>query len=92
MARMAGTQLTCEERDALLLDPGTGRVSEAWSVESSLTDPSGEFGAPRIETVWTDGERRVRDRRHPSPDGGADVEPCEHFLLEPEGGALRRRA
>jgi len=78
---MPDTQLTCEQRDALLVDQRTGRVSGEWSVESSLTDPSGEFGAPRIETVWTDGERRVRDRRHPSPNGGPDLEPCEHFEL-----------
>lgn len=74
-------KLTCRERDEILLDPVTHRVADDWGIESSLTDLSGEFGKPRIETTWTLAGRRIQDIRHPSPDGAADVAPCEHYEL-----------
>ena len=75
-------KVTCKERDAILLDPNTGRVAQAWSVESSLTDLCGEFGEPRITTTWGLEGRRVEDVRHPDANGGPDVEPCEHYEWE----------
>ena len=75
-------KLTCKERDAILLDPVTRMVDKRWLVESSLTDICGEFGEPRITTTWGLEGRRVEDVRHPDPNGGPDVEPCEHYEWE----------
>lgn len=72
-------RLTCAERDAILLDPNTGRVAEKWGIEASLTDLGGEFGDPRIETVWGYEQLRIRDVRHPAVGGGPDVASCEHY-------------
>lgn len=74
---MSVTKLTCAERDAILYAEGR---YEGWSVHSSLTDLSGEFGEPRIETTWEKGGRLINDVRHPGPDG-VDVAPCEHYDL-----------
>lgn len=74
-------KLTCSETDKLLGDY-TG-----WHVESTLTDPHGHFGDPRIETTWGRGNQRVQSIRDPhygqyapGPDG--DREPCEHYYWE----------
>ena len=73
--------LTCEEREAML-----GRY-DGWGVASSLTDMTGEFGEPRIETTWYPKETKgplyvgVHDIRHPSAAAGDDVRPCEHYLV-----------
>lgn len=82
---MGDKVLSCEERDAILLDPTTGRIHPDWGIASSLTDAHGEFGEPRIETTWERDGRRIRDVRHPhqgrySP---PDREPCEHWELGP---------
>lgn len=83
--------MTCAERDAALLDKSTGRPSDDWVVYSSLTDISGMYGEPRIQTTWQFKEvpsRGINDVRHPAPldhDGrstGADVRPCEHYLVD----------
>lgn len=76
-------KITCEERDAIL--HATGRY-DGWQVWSSLTDLSGEFGAPRIETTWAKDGRAVEDVRHPNPKGGDDVTPCEHYEFEVDNG------
>lgn len=80
-------ELSCGARDQLLLDPATGRVRESVTVYSSLTDPWGEFGEPRIETTWEmeDGTR-IQDVRHPKLGNyaGPDGIPCEHWKLDPE--------
>ena len=72
--------LTCAERDAIL--HADGRYV-GWSVFSSLTDPSGEFGDPRIETTWERDGRRINDVRHPAKVESEllDVKPCEHYDL-----------
>lgn len=72
--------LTCAERDAILHADGH---YEGWSVFSSLTDLSGWFGEPRIETTWERGGRRIKDVRHPAQveSGLPDVRPCEHYDL-----------
>lgn len=74
------TKINCAERDRLLGSP----IGKDWHVVSSLTDPWGEFGAPRIETTWGRGAERVRDTRHPalgqytpSPEH-PDTAPCVH--------------
>ena len=67
------TMIECVERDRHF-DSGSG-----WTVESSLTDISGTFGEPRIETTWSRGTERLRDIRYLSPDGGEDVANCEHY-------------
>lgn len=73
-------RLTCEERDQVLIDPETGRVHERATVESGLTDLSGEFGEPRIETLWGIDARLIRDVRHPRYGGeGPDRKQCEHY-------------
>ena len=72
------TKITCDQRDTILLAEG---LYVGWSVAESLTDPSGQFGAPRIETTWIKDGRRIKDVRHPSEHGG-DTAPCEHYELE----------
>lgn len=75
-------KITCAERDALLLDPATGRVSDRFSVYSSLTDAHGQFGEPRIETTWGDDTGlRIQDVRHPKLGQYTppDEKPCEHY-------------
>ena len=76
-----GRMLSCAERDAIL---HAGGRYEGWSVHSSLTDISGTYGDPRIETTWERNGRLIRDVRHPDPHGGPDVEPCEHYEIEEE--------
>lgn len=75
-------RLSCEERDRLLLDKSTGRVRKTIKLYSSLTDPWGEFGTPRIDTTWEmeDGTL-IRDVRHPKRGNysGPDERPCEHW-------------
>lgn len=73
--------LTCEERNAIMGD------YEGWGVYSSLTDTTGEFGRPRVETTWyakslpTKVFVVVHDIRHPNADYKLDdVAPCEHSL------------
>ena len=74
-------KLSCEERDALLLDPNTGRPSDCWEIVSVLTDVYGEFGEPTIETTWEHDGVQIEDIRHPKegPYSAPDVRPCEHF-------------
>lgn len=69
-------KITCAERDTIM--HATGRY-DGWEVHSGLTDLDGEFGQPRVETVWGKGNQRVRDVRHPDAGGGDDVRPCEHY-------------
>lgn len=72
--------LTCAERDAILHADGH---YEGWSVFSSLTDPSGQFGGFRIETTWERDGRRITDVRNRAEmeSGLPDVKPCEHYDL-----------
>lgn len=85
------TKLTSAEPDAALLDKSTGRPSDDWDVYASLTDISGVYGEPRIETTWQFKDvpsRGMNAVRHPAPldhDGrstGEDVRPCEHYLVD----------
>lgn len=72
--------LTCEERNEQLLDPATGYPAAEWGVESSCTDLAGSYGEPLIDTTWGNGDRRIKDVRHPAgPEGGPDRKPCEHY-------------
>lgn len=84
---MQATKITCPERDDLLIDPATGRVSANWLVHSSLTDPWGEFGEPRIETTWQRGAMMVRDIRYPNYGSyiPPDTKPCEHYKMIGDG-------
>ena len=85
-------KLTCAERDTILLDPKNGRPAAQWRVYSGLTDISGTYGEPRIETRWQDSEDEsigVKDVRHPDwptddyrRNTGEDRKPCEHWLLK----------
>lgn len=74
--------LSCLDREAI-----AGDLS-GWSVASSITDQSGYYGSPRIETLWIPGSLKdrdlfvgLRDVRHPDPDGGKDTAPCEHYIM-----------
>lgn len=76
--------LTCKERDALLRPD---LEYEGWTVGATLTDLTGEFGSPRIETTWERGNQAVKDVRHPNADYKLlDVAPCEHYLFETING------
>lgn len=75
------TRITCAESEEHLQLMGEQKF-----VYSSLTDISGEFGEPRIETVWgrraTPDEPILKNVRHPDPDGGPDVARCEHWFAQ----------
>ncbi|PSS42928.1 hypothetical protein C6401_15335 [Arthrobacter woluwensis] len=71
-------RLTCRERDAILHETGH---YDGWTVASGLTDMTGEFGDPRIETTWEKDGRRIKDIRYPSVGGGMDYQECEHYDL-----------
>ena len=82
MSKSVVKKLTCRERDTYLIPAGTAQY-EGWSVESSVTDLYGEFGAPFVQTTWVKCGVRVQDNRHPSVLAGvSDVEPCEHYYWE----------
>lgn len=74
-------RITCAESEEHLALMGESRF-----VYSSLTDISGEYGDPRIETTWgrkeTPDEPIMKTLRHPDPEGGKDVAPCEHWFAE----------
>lgn len=70
-------RITCEESNALL--DAEGARYQGWSVGSSLTDISGEYGEPKIVTVWVRDGVCVENIRHPNPEGGQDAKPCEHY-------------
>ena len=81
------SKLTCIQRDSIL---GHGKGSnEMFKPWASLTDLSGEFGDPRIETVWAPDCAYdkfvvigVQDILHPSRgEGHKDVKPCEHWIV-----------
>lgn len=66
-------------------------MGEHKRVYSSLTDLSGEFGAPRIETVWcrddAQDEPLLKGVRHPGWSEDVTVRvpdraPCEHYFAE----------
>lgn len=76
-------ELSCRERDFVLIDPATGLFyKDAYSV----VEPSGicdEFGVPVVVTVWRfDGGRTVKDIRYANNDPVSAYRPCEHFELE----------
>lgn len=63
-------------------------MGDAKFVYSSLTDIGGTYGEPRIETIWArkdaPDEPILKNARHPDPDGGRDVAPCEHWFAAVE--------
>jgi len=81
MTNTSYTSISCEERDAHLLDPRTGRTAGIWKPYSSLTDMGGVFGAPTMDTTWGFMQMRVRDVRWLSWElGDKDIAPCEHYF------------
>lgn len=75
-------RISCAESEEHLAALGDEKF-----VYSSLTDLSGEFGEPRIETTWgrkgQPDDPVLKNVRHPNPDGGRDVAPCEHYVATP---------
>lgn len=79
-------KLTCQQRDSIL-GHGTG-ANEVYKPWSSVTDFVGEYGEPRVETVWAPDFAYdkfvvvgVHDILHPSHDNTQDVQPCEHWVV-----------
>ena len=76
-------QIRCDESDALLNGPGKG-----WAPISGRSDIGGQFGSPRVETIWGDRDTelpRLKTIRH--PESGRiwqDRLPCEHFRWAPD--------
>lgn len=84
---MRWQRISCDEYEEHLSIMG-----DAARVYSSLTDLSGEFGEPVIETVWcraeTPDEPLLKGVRHPgymTDDSTpvADRLPCEHYSIAP---------
>lgn len=79
--RIRWNRITCAESEEHLQLMGDAKF-----VYSSLTDIDGEYGEPRIETIWgrreTPDEPILKNVRHPDPDGGRDVASCEHWFAE----------
>lgn len=78
MSEPAWVPITCEERERLV-HAEVPRLT----VLSSITDPSGEYGSPRIFTEWglEDETPVLRDERWPGREwpSGPDERPCEHY-------------
>lgn len=77
-------RITCEEFEEHLDIMGDHK-----RVYSSLTDISGTYGTPKVETVWcrddADGEPLLKGIRWPNADGSGekpDAAPCEHYFAE----------
>jgi hypothetical protein len=77
-------KISCVEREDLIDEKGrsfNGFHDESGiGVLSSLTDPDGTYGSPRVFTEWGyDYDQPVlRDERYPGTD-----RPCEHHAWEP---------
>lgn len=73
-------EVACHVADAI-------RVSGHMRPIESLTDMSGQFGEPKVYTMWgfDRGERDepvLREWRYPGPDGGRpDARPCKHEVV-----------
>lgn len=80
--------ITCEERERLV------HGDQKLTVLSSITDPNGEYGTPRIFTEWgyQDETPVLRDNRWPGRDwpSGPDERPCEHYRFTPAVCAVVR--
>ena len=79
-------KVTCEQSE-LIMGTFFEHGREHWSIWSALTDLYGEFGEPRVYSLW--GPRRdtligigLENIRHPSGrDDTPDVKPCEHYVV-----------
>lgn len=77
---MSWDKVACAERDKMFT-----ALSGSLCVIAGRSDMSGEYGDPRIETIWGDNETEgevLKDVRHPryewdSQEG--DRKPCEHY-------------
>lgn len=75
-------EITCQEFDEFLMER-----NGVWEHHYSLSDLGGEYGKPRVETVWIKGNRKLRSVRFPNLDPMDtfnpfnDAEPCEHYLM-----------
>lgn len=75
---MSWTPIDCQQRDTILTDIDLAPIS-------GRSDMSGEFGDPRVETIW--GHRdtdtpTLKDIRHPRYEWDSqagDRLPCEHY-------------
>lgn len=79
--RVTWLRIDCNEYESLL--------TPELKVISSLTDISGFYGTPKIDTTWGIGETPViRGIRYPNEDGSGerpDAKPCEHYRLVEDG-------
>lgn len=77
-------KISCVERDRLY------KLYESeWKVYSSLTDMSGTFGEPMIQTTWGVGNIRLEDTRYLETfyvDGEPYNKACEHYQWIVEDG------
>lgn len=90
---MKWKRISCEEYEEHLSIMGDAR-----RVYSSLTDLSGEFGEPYVETVWcrveTPNEPLLKGIRHPSHMAEditvqtPDRAPCEHYFADDQSADL----
>ena len=72
-------KISCNEYEQQLSD------SEL-SVISGYSDMVGEFGEPRIVSIWGNGELQViKGVRWPNAYGGEDNKPCEHYEWVEDG-------
>lgn len=77
---MTWTEISCVDRDvaykAVMEDEG-------FCVIAGRSDMCGEYGAPRIETIWgVDDSPLLKDIRHPRYEWDSqtgDRLPCEHY-------------
>lgn len=65
-------ELSCKQRE-IIFDS-----VEGWRVHSGLTDMSGRFGEPKIETIYGLGVFRIQDCQYLEIDGAIGM--CEHFF------------
>ena len=77
---MTWTEISCADRDAAYAEDIADRIM---GVISGRSDMSGEYGDPRVETIWGLGDSPIlKDVRHPRYEWDGQIGdrlPCEHY-------------
>jgi hypothetical protein len=77
---MSWEPISCVDRDLTFKDV---MEYDGFGVISGRSDMSGEFGDPRVETIWgIDDTQHLKDVRHPRYEWDSQIgdrRPCEHY-------------
>ena len=80
---MSWVQISCVDRDLAYRDVIN---DDEYGVISGRSDMGGQYGDPRVETIWGYGDApHLKDVRHPRYEWDSrigDRLPCEHYQWE----------